>query len=304
MREEFINNTGSVITFTDIRCGNKMMKKLLAMIFVGVLALSLTACGNTTTTEPEETPSSAIAEETVEENIKQYDDTFTGLAEYIIENGEASLLDDQSCYEISFVLEDYDLLGEVKILAITNGNAAECETICLRGATTERNFMTLTVNADGTFDFTSDWVGEELTYIYTYDISISANEYTNETKLDGFRYNAETNELIDTNSGRNWTDVSRILDRVAISLAPANLSLSSLGFTSYEPDMERAKKGPYDVIGNTSTGNSSTGNTSDNKGASGYDMPNEGESFSDYVERVDPDLYDSITDRYNTLTGN
>ena len=24
-------------------------------------------------------------------------------------------------------------------------------------------------------------------------------------------------------------------------------------------------------------------------------------SFSDYVQRVDPDLYDSITDRYNSL---
>ena len=34
----------------------------------------------------------------------------------------------------------------------------------------------------------------------------------------------------------------------------------------------------------------------------GYDMPNPGESFSDYVQRVDPDLYDSITDRYNSLS--
>lgn len=31
-------------------------------------------------------------------------------------------------------------------------------------------------------------------------------------------------------------------------------------------------------------------------GAGGYDMPKEGESFSEYVERVDPDLYDSLFD--------
>ena len=42
-------------------------------------------------------------------------------------------------------------------------------------------------------------------------------------------------------------------------------------------------------------------NNNSNKGAGGYDMPNPGESFSDYVQRVDPDLYDSITDRYNSL---
>jgi hypothetical protein len=43
-------------------------------------------------------------------------------------------------------------------------------------------------------------------------------------------------------------------------------------------------------------------NNNSNKGAGGYDMPNPGESFSDYVQRVDPDLYDSITDRYNSLS--
>ena len=44
--------------------------------------------------------------------------------------------------------------------------------------------------------------------------------------------------------------------------------------------------------------NDSSGKT----GAGGYDMPKEGESFSDYMKRVDPDLYDSITDRYNDAT--
>ena len=37
-------------------------------------------------------------------------------------------------------------------------------------------------------------------------------------------------------------------------------------------------------------------------GAGGYDMPKSGESFSDYVKRVDPDLYDSMTDIYNEAT--
>lgn len=46
---------------------------------------------------------------------------------------------------------------------------------------------------------------------------------------------------------------------------------------------------------------SSNKGSNSNKGSGGYDMPKEGESFSDYVQRVDPDLYDSITDRYNSL---
>lgn len=31
-------------------------------------------------------------------------------------------------------------------------------------------------------------------------------------------------------------------------------------------------------------------------------MPRDGESFSDYVKRVDPDLYDTMTDIYNDAT--
>ena len=53
-----------------------------------------------------------------------------------------------------------------------------------------------------------------------------------------------------------------------------------------------------------SSGSSYTGgskNNNNNTGSGGYDMPKEGESFSDYVQRVDPDLYDSITDRYESL---
>lgn len=33
----------------------------------------------------------------------------------------------------------------------------------------------------------------------------------------------------------------------------------------------------------------------------GYTAPKEGQSFSDYVKEQDPDLYQSITDRYNSL---
>ena len=37
-------------------------------------------------------------------------------------------------------------------------------------------------------------------------------------------------------------------------------------------------------------------------GAGGYEMPNSSDkSFSDYVKRVDPDLYNSMNDRYNSL---
>ncbi len=33
----------------------------------------------------------------------------------------------------------------------------------------------------------------------------------------------------------------------------------------------------------------------------GYTAPKEGESFSDYVERQDPELYNSMQDRWNNL---
>lgn len=51
--------------------------------------------------------------------------------------------------------------------------------------------------------------------------------------------------------------------------------------------------------------NSDTDENSDDEvtgsGAGGYDMPNEDESFSDYVKRVDPELYDEL---YDNLFGN
>lgn len=40
-------------------------------------------------------------------------------------------------------------------------------------------------------------------------------------------------------------------------------------------------------------------------GEGGYEMPNESDkSFSDYVKRVDPDLYDSMQDRYDSAVDN
>ena len=48
--------------------------------------------------------------------------------------------------------------------------------------------------------------------------------------------------------------------------------------------------------------NKNSSGSSSNKGAGGYDMPNENdESFSDYVKRVDPDLYNSMKDIYDSL---
>ncbi len=56
----------------------------------------------------------------------------------------------------------------------------------------------------------------------------------------------------------------------------------------------------------TACGGSGSSSSSSKKqsetGAGGYDMPNESdESFSDYVERVDPDLYNEMSDRYDSL---
>lgn len=48
----------------------------------------------------------------------------------------------------------------------------------------------------------------------------------------------------------------------------------------------------------SSSGNSTSGTT----GAGGYEMPNENDkSFSDYVKRVAPDLYDEMNDTYDGL---
>ncbi len=48
------------------------------------------------------------------------------------------------------------------------------------------------------------------------------------------------------------------------------------------------------------TSNSSSANNQNN----GYDMPKDGETFADYVKRVDPDLYRDIENQYNTAIEN
>lgn len=50
--------------------------------------------------------------------------------------------------------------------------------------------------------------------------------------------------------------------------------------------------------------NDSYENNSSNIGEGGYEMPNESdETFSDYIKRVDPELYNDITNNYNNATG-
>lgn len=54
----------------------------------------------------------------------------------------------------------------------------------------------------------------------------------------------------------------------------------------------------------SSYSNKSSGSSTNSSGANGYDMPNEeDESFSDYIKRVDPELYDDLQDAYNDATG-
>ena len=50
--------------------------------------------------------------------------------------------------------------------------------------------------------------------------------------------------------------------------------------------------------GSGSSGSSNSGNI----GEGGYEMPNESDaSFSDYVQRVDPDLWNDMQDRFDSL---
>ena len=51
-----------------------------------------------------------------------------------------------------------------------------------------------------------------------------------------------------------------------------------------------------------SSGKSSASSASTDTQGNGYDMPRVGETFSDYVKRVDPQLYSDMTDIYNAAT--
>ncbi len=62
------------------------------------------------------------------------------------------------------------------------------------------------------------------------------------------------------------------------------------------------KKNSYSSGYGSSSYGSKSSSYGSKKGAGGYDMPNENDkSFSDYVKRVDPDLYKSMEDIYNSL---
>lgn len=62
---------------------------------------------------------------------------------------------------------------------------------------------------------------------------------------------------------------------------------------------------------NSSSSQNSTSNYSSNSSSNysnydynkgyGYTEPKSGESFSDYIKRQDPDLYNSMQDRYDSL---
>ena len=47
-----------------------------------------------------------------------------------------------------------------------------------------------------------------------------------------------------------------------------------------------------------------SGSSASSGSRNGYDMPKNGESFSDYVKRVAPDLYDSMTEQYESAVEN
>lgn len=85
-----------------------------------------------------------------------------------------------------------------------------------------------------------------------------------------------------------------------LSIVAASIMAISLTFTLFASSCTS-----YSVKSNSSSGSnissSSSGSTKSyssgkvtGSGSGGYDMPKEGESFSEYVERVDPDLYDSL----------
>lgn len=54
--------------------------------------------------------------------------------------------------------------------------------------------------------------------------------------------------------------------------------------------------------GDSSSSSGGSRSNGGSKGYGGYDMPNSSdESLSDYIQRVDPDLWDSMEDRWNSM---
>ena len=59
-----------------------------------------------------------------------------------------------------------------------------------------------------------------------------------------------------------------------------------------------------DCIRKSVTGSSSSSSNSSGTKRNGYDLPKDGESFSEYVKRVSPDTYQAIQDQYDTAVAN
>lgn len=91
-------------------------------------------------------------------------------------------------------------------------------------------------------------------------------------------------------------------DDISTSESTESSSDTSAGASagsSYSPSSDSSYSSSY---GSSSSSGSSYDSDS-SVGAGGYEMPNESdENFSDYIKRVDPELYDSITNRYDSLT--
>lgn len=71
----------------------------------------------------------------------------------------------------------------------------------------------------------------------------------------------------------------------------------------YTPTYSSSSGSHYSGSYSSGKNNSSSSSGSGNIGAGGYEMPNSSDkSFSDYIQRVDPDLYNSIVGRYDSLS--
>ena len=58
----------------------------------------------------------------------------------------------------------------------------------------------------------------------------------------------------------------------------------------------------YVIITVRVVGSSGSSSSYDYDKGYGYTAPKSGQSFSDYVKEQDPDLYNSMVDRYNSLS--
>lgn len=95
-------------------------------------------------------------------------------------------------------------------------------------------------------------------------------------------------------------------DDISTSESTESSSDTSAGASagsSYSPSSDSSYSSSYSSSYGSSSSSGSSYDSDSSVGAGGYEMPNESdENFSDYIKRVDPELYDSITNRYDSLT--